>query len=131
KRFVAIFSDHPSDEAISPPRHSLDIALRSLLVSERFAQRRNVYRQDSFLDERFRPDPRQEFLFCHQASLLPNEFDKHIVCFGRKPHDFGPAQQTTLPDVQSELAKAKDFPVDHHLSANLSKTLGTPPAGGC
>ena len=114
------------DKPIASPRNRLDISAISCAVSKRLAQRRDMHRQDSFFNERLRPNARQQFLFGHQSPLPTDQGDEYVVRFWSQPYWFGSAQQPPVSDVESELAKTKDFLVAHDVSANLSKTFGTP-----
>ena len=58
--------------------------------------------------------------------MFPNERHEHLVRSWRMPDRFGAAHETPFPNVQEELAEAEDLAV-RHISANLSKTLGTTP----
>ena len=51
------------DEAISRPRHRLDVGRRPRVVAKRLAQRRDVDGEDPFLDEGLRPDVRRSSSF--------------------------------------------------------------------
>ena len=57
--------------------------------------------------------------------------DEHLVRSWRKPDRFGAAHETPFPNVQGEIAEAKELAARHNISANLSKTLGTTPADHC
>jgi hypothetical protein len=53
--------------------------------------------------------------------MFPNERHEHFVRSWRKPDRFGTAQKTPLPNVQDELAEAKNLAVRHNIRLILAK----------
>src|SRR5688572_28506852 len=114
------------DEPISRPRHCFDEGWRPLVVAKRLAEGRDVYREDTFLDEGLRPDVREEFVLRDQMTRVPHQRDEDVKGFRRESDDSGAAQQLALGYVECAIAEMKCFAARHQLSANLSKSFGTP-----
>ena len=77
---VGLASDR-RDEPISPSGYGVDVATRTFVVAESFAQRRDVDGQDALFDGGVGPHLRQEVVLGHEAADLADEQDQDVVGF--------------------------------------------------
>jgi hypothetical protein len=104
---------HARYESIARSGNGFDVAMRTMRISERFPQGRDVHRDNGFFDERVRPDQGKQFVFGRQLSGAPHEDGQEIARLRLERNTNCAFRQPALRHVERELAELEDIPAVH------------------
>ena len=100
---------HLGGEAVAAPRHRHDVAVLTLSLPERPAQRGDILREVVLLDEGVRPEGAHQLLLAEHLPGMPHEVDQRVEDPRRERHGLALPPQHPLAGVEAEVVELVDL----------------------